>query len=96
MKPAIASLEGVTKMLRKLTLFAVASLLIGLLFALPKAMTAQGEKAVEEARSTGEPVSLAPMTPFERKIVHDAVAAAGLISESSGDEPERYVIVRPS
>ena len=35
------------------------------------------------------------MTPFERKIVHDAVAAAGLTSESEGQEPHRYVVVRP-
>jgi hypothetical protein len=48
MKTSSASVEGVTKVLRNLTLLAVASLLIGLLFALPKAMTAQGEKAAEE------------------------------------------------
>ena len=47
-------------------------------------------------RSTGEPVSLEPMTPFERKVVHDAVAAAGLRSESEGEEPQRYVVVLPA
>ena len=36
------------------------------------------------------------MTPFERKIVHDAVAAAGLTSESEGEEPNRYVVVLPA
>ena len=36
------------------------------------------------------------MTPFERKVVHDAVAAAGLVSESEGVEPIRYVVVRPA
>ena len=35
------------------------------------------------------------MTPFERKVVHDAVAAAGLTSESEGVEPRRYVVVLP-
>jgi spoIIIJ-associated protein len=35
------------------------------------------------------------MTPFERKIVHDAIAGAGLRSESEGVEPERYVVVHP-
>lgn len=59
-------------------------------------LTAQGQRAVDEARSTGQPVSLSPMTPFERKIVHDAVAAAGLVSESSGEEPNRYVVVLPA
>ena len=33
--------------------------------------------AVQEARDAGERVALAPMNPFERKIIHDAVAAAG-------------------
>lgn len=54
-----------------------------------------GAKAAEEARGTGEPVKLDPMTPFERKVVHDAVAAAGLRSESEGEEPQRRVVVLP-
>ncbi|MBA3528836.1 MAG: protein jag [Propionibacteriaceae bacterium] len=52
--------------------------------------------AVQEVKATNEPVSLAPMNPFERKIVHDAVAAAGLTSESEGDEPNRHVVVQPA
>ena len=52
-------------------------------------------ETVEEVRTSGEPVSLDPMTPFERKVVHDAVAAAGLSSESEGVEPKRYVVVLP-
>ncbi|MEV0275084.1 R3H domain-containing nucleic acid-binding protein [Streptomyces sp. NPDC050610] len=54
-----------------------------------------GAKAAEEAKGSGEPVKLNPMTPFERKVVHDAVAAAGLRSESEGEEPERRVVVLP-
>ena len=46
-------------------------------------------------KETGEPVSLDPMSPFERKVVHDAVAAAGCTSESEGVEPRRYVVVLP-
>ena len=53
-------------------------------------------KAVDSVRSTGERVSLDPMNPFERKIVHDAVAAAGLVSESEGEEPRRHVVVLPA
>jgi spoIIIJ-associated protein len=52
--------------------------------------------AVASVQETGEPVSLKPMTPFERKVVHDVVAAAGLASDSEGVEPKRYVVVRPS
>ena len=58
-------------------------------------LTALAHRSVEEARSSGDPVPLSPMTPFERKVVHDAVAAAGLRSESEGEEPERYVVVLP-
>ena len=64
--------------------------------AIRKELTAQGQRAVEEVKRTGERVSLEPMTPFERKVVHDAVAAAGLVSESSGEEPKRYVVVLPA
>ncbi|HEX6447105.1 MAG TPA: R3H domain-containing nucleic acid-binding protein [Streptosporangiales bacterium] len=53
-------------------------------------------EAVEEVRKSGEPKRLAPMTPFERKCVHDVVAAAGLTSESEGEEPERRVVVLPA
>ncbi|GAO07241.1 single-stranded DNA-binding protein [Streptomyces lydicamycinicus] len=55
-----------------------------------------GAKAAEEAKGTGQPVKLDPMTPFERKVVHDAVAAAGLRSESEGEEPQRRVVVLPA
>lgn len=53
-------------------------------------------EAVNEVQSTGEPVRLAPMNPFERKIVHDVVAGAGLVSESEGVEPQRRVVVQPA
>lgn len=48
---------------------------------------------VAEVKDTGEPIRLAPMNPFERKIIHDVVAQAGLISESEGEEPNRRVVV---
>jgi spoIIIJ-associated protein len=49
-----------------------------------------------EVKESGEAIELDPMTPFERKVVHDAVAAAGLKSESEGVEPGRYVVVLPA
>jgi spoIIIJ-associated protein len=55
-----------------------------------------GQDAAEEVRRTGQPKKLWPMNPFERKIVHDAVAAAGLRSESEGEEPDRRVVVLPA
>jgi spoIIIJ-associated protein len=59
-------------------------------------LTELGREAAERVRASGEPVALEPMSPFERKVVHDAVAAAGLVSESEGEEPRRYVVVRPA
>ncbi|MGW2960565.1 Jag family protein [Streptomyces sp. NPDC001220] len=55
-----------------------------------------GAKAAAEVKSTGEPVKLKPMSPFERKVVHDAVKSAGLRSESEGEEPQRFVVVLPA
>ena len=55
-----------------------------------------GRSVAEEVARTGEPKSLAAMSPFERKIVHDAVAAAGQRSESEGEEPNRRVVVYPA
>jgi spoIIIJ-associated protein len=49
-----------------------------------------------QVRASGEQAALRPMTPFERKVVHDAVAAAGLTSESEGVEPRRYVVILPA
>ena len=54
-----------------------------------------GRNVAEEVERTGEPKKLRAMSPFERKIVHDAVAAAGLRSESEGEEPHRRVVVFP-
>jgi spoIIIJ-associated protein len=54
------------------------------------------QEAIEEVRESGESVKLAPMSPFERKVVHDAVAAAGLHSESEGVEPTRCVVIQPA
>ena len=59
-------------------------------------LTKLGTETAQKVIETGEPVSLEPMSPFERKIVHDAVAAAGLRSESEGVEPRRHVVVLPA
>jgi len=54
-----------------------------------------GAEVAEEVKRTGEAKALAAMNAFERKIVHDAVAAAGLRSESEGIDPNRRVVVLP-
>lgn len=60
-----------------------------------KELKVLASEAVSEVKESGEPVRMAPMNPFERKIVHDVVAAAGLVSESEGVEPKRRVVVMP-
>jgi spoIIIJ-associated protein len=54
-----------------------------------------GRTVAAEVSQSGEPKKLRAMSPFERKIIHDAVALAGLRSESEGEEPNRRVVVFP-
>jgi len=54
-----------------------------------------GRSVATEVSRTGEPKKLRAMSPFERKIIHDAIAVAGLRSESEGEEPNRRVVVFP-
>jgi spoIIIJ-associated protein len=58
-------------------------------------LTELGRDAADEVKTSGVPQRLDAMTPFERKVVHDAIAAAGLRSESEGEEPNRRVVVFP-
>ncbi len=61
-----------------------------------RALEGVAAKAVAEVRRQGAPVRLEPMNAFERKVVHDAVAEAGLVSESEGVDPSRRVVVLPA
>ena len=54
-----------------------------------------GQSAIDEVKSSGSPVSLAPMNAFERKVVHDLVAEAGLASGSEGTGADRHVVISP-
>ena len=54
------------------------------------------QAAIDTVKSTGEKVAMNPMTAFERKVVHDEVLTAGLMSESEGVEPQRHVVILPA
>jgi spoIIIJ-associated protein len=55
-----------------------------------------GAAAAQRVLGSGKPERLAAMSPFERKVVHDAIAAVeGVHSESEGEEPQRRVVVLP-
>ncbi|GAA2821894.1 protein jag [Saccharopolyspora taberi] len=57
-------------------------------------LTTLGRTTAESVLESGKETRLRPMTPFERKIIHDAVAAVdGVHSESEGEEPNRKVVV---
>ncbi len=60
------------------------------------ALVEQAQRAIAEVKESGSPLDMEPMSAFERKVVHDEVLAAGLVSQSSGVEPRRYVVVHPA
>ncbi len=52
------------------------------------------EDTAKQVLDGGESARLSPMNPFERKVVHDAIADIdGVASESEGEEPHRRVVV---
>ncbi|MCX6497389.1 MAG: RNA-binding protein [Arthrobacter sp.] len=51
------------------------------------------EDAIAAVKEKGEPVALAPMSAYERKIVHDTVADLGFVSESEGEGADRHIVV---
>ena len=59
-------------------------------------LTGLAQTAIAQVQQSGEPVALEPMNAFERKVIHDEVAKAGLTSSSDGEEPQRHVVVSPS
>lgn len=55
-----------------------------------------GRTTAQEVLESGVPARLGTMNPFERKVVHDAVAAIeGVTSASEGEEPRRRVVISP-
>ncbi|HEX2902856.1 MAG TPA: R3H domain-containing nucleic acid-binding protein [Jatrophihabitans sp.] len=60
-------------------------------------LTKLAEETAAAVLSSGEPARLSPMNPFERKVVHDVIAATeGVTSESEGEEPQRRVVILPA
>ena len=61
-----------------------------------RALCSVADRAVVDARRSGRPVPLEPMTSVERKIVHlHLKEVAGVATSSDGAEPNRHVIVLP-
>ena len=53
-------------------------------------------RIIDKVKDLGEAVPMKPMSSYERKIVHDLVAEAGLVSESEGEGKDRHIVVKPA
>ena len=61
-----------------------------------EALRGEADDAADEALRTGEPVELAPLPPFERRIVHEYLRERGDVqTHSEGNEPDRFLVVSP-
>ncbi|HEU4355785.1 MAG TPA: RNA-binding cell elongation regulator Jag/EloR [Actinomycetota bacterium] len=57
-------------------------------------LVAKARDIASRVARTGRSEELEPMTPYERKVVHDAVATVeGVESASRGEDPERRVVI---
>ena len=61
-----------------------------------KALVDMAESAIARVKETGDEVHLEPLGSYERKLVHDIVAAHGLYSESEGAGPDRHIVIMPA
>jgi len=60
------------------------------------ALTKFTNQVAAEVLESGEERALEPMSPADRKVVHDAVnEIEGIATRSEGEEPNRYVVLLP-
>lgn len=60
------------------------------------ALTKIVNRIIDKVKDTGAPVAMKPMSSYERKIAHDLIGEAGLISESEGEGKERHIVAKPA
>ena len=54
-------------------------------------------KNAQHVRQSGRPVSMEPMNPYERRILHSALQGfTGVTTHSEGEEPNRHVVITPA
>lgn len=58
-------------------------------------LTKVAQRAIDKVSASGEKYALKPMSSYERKIIHDLVSEAGLVSESEGEGRDRHIVVKP-
>jgi spoIIIJ-associated protein len=60
------------------------------------ALTKLVNKAIDKVKDTNMAVALKPMSSYDRKISHDLIAEAGLVSQSEGEGKERHIVAKPA
>jgi spoIIIJ-associated protein len=60
------------------------------------ALTKSVNKVIDKVKDTNTAVAMKPMTSYDRKIAHDLIAEAGLISQSEGEGKERHIVAKPA
>jgi spoIIIJ-associated protein len=60
------------------------------------ALTKVVNRVIDKVKDTNAPVAMKPMSSYERKIAHDLIGEAGLISESEGEGKERHIVAKPA
>lgn len=60
------------------------------------ALTKIVNRVIDKVKDTNAPVSMKPMSSYERKIAHDLIGEAGLVSESEGEGKERHIVAKPA
>ena len=59
-----------------------------------QALTIYAERLIDQLLEEGGEIMLEPMSPADRKVIHDAAAAReGVSSYSEGESPRRYVVL---
>lgn len=56
-------------------------------------LTVLVERAIEKIDGGATSAALPPMSSYERKLVHDIVAAHGFVSESEGEGRDRHTVI---
>lgn len=60
------------------------------------ALTKVVNKVIDKVKDTNSSVAMKPMSSYERKIAHDLIAEAGLVSQSEGEGKERHIVAKPA
>ncbi|MDD4002653.1 MAG: protein jag [Clostridia bacterium] len=62
-----------------------------------KTLISLADKLADKAVERGRKVSLEPMNPFERRIIHSALQKnTNVTTESEGEEPNRFIVITPN